>query len=356
MDSTAIDCLHDGITAADDILAKALRMSEVARIARLELQLRRYLLAKWNAHSRKAVREASALASQLKPAAQISNAIKSQMKIWAKEVLPRIKETQGRIYRLARIAGWKKANKRTSATLAYSTQNMTELISKNGEEFFSEIMPAFDIADTEAVDMLAEHQVFWIGENYDKNIGDTIANTTKETIAEVGRNRQLAGRLIRERIGASLGVFSTPTGWHGSAAQYFEGLAANAATTARAMGQLRSFQSYGITKYEWNAINDRRTCDQCAHLDGRVFTVEQGMEVMEQELQARTPEAVMRAHPFIPGGAGGLSMLQLLAPTPGRGPARESASLADANIAMPPLHFRCRCTVDVSVEAGSWEI
>lgn len=352
---TALDTYYDGVMAIDDLLTKALRLSEVARIARLETQLRRYLLAKWNAHSRKAVREAAVLATQLKPASVIAKAVEKEMDKWAKEVLPRHIETQQKIYRLARTAGWKKANKKTTASLAYSTENLTEVVAK-AEPIYSEILPAFDIADGEAMAALGEHQTFWIGEHYDENIGRTIADTTKTTMVEAGKNRKVAGELMRERLTASLGVFTTPAGWHGSAAQYFEGVAANAATTARAFGQMRSFQDYGVVKYEWNAINDRRTCTRCAHLDGRVFTVEQGMGVMERELGARTPAGVKRVHPFIGGSAADMTRLLSLAPTKGRGPMKESAALAGAGISMPPLHGRCRCTCDISTEAGSWEI
>ena len=351
----AIDRLHDSVTAVDDLLFKALRLSEVARIARLETQLRRYLLAKWNAHSRKAVNQATALAAQLKPASQIAKAVEREMDRWAKEVLPRHIETQQKIYRLARIAGWKKADKKTTASLAYSTENLTEVVEK-AKKVFSEVMPVFDIADEKAMATLGEHQTFWIGDHYDENIGRTIADTTKTTMVEAGTNRKVAGELIRERMTTALGVFSTPAGWHGSAAQYFEGLAANAATTARAFGQMRSFQSYGVTKYVWNAINDRRTCSRCAQLDGKVFTVDQGMGAMERELRAETPAGVRQAHPFIGGSATDMARLLSLAPTKGRGSAKESAALASAGIALPGLHFRCRCTVDISTEAGSWEI
>jgi len=352
---TALDIYYDGVMAVDDLLAKALRLSEVARIARLETQLRRYLLAKWNAHAKKAVREASVLAAQLKPASQIAKAVEKEMDKWTKEVLPRHIETQQKIYRLARTAGWKKANKKTRASLAYSTENLTEVVTK-AEPVYSEILPAFDIADERAMEALGEHQTFWIGEHYDENIGSTIADTTKTTMVEAGTNRRVAGELIRERVAVALGVFSTPAGWHGSAAQYFEGVAANAATTARAFGQMRSFQDYGVVKYEWNANVDKRTCTRCAHLDGRVFTVEQGVGAMGRELRATTPAGVKRAHPFIGGSAADMTRLLSLAPTKGRGPMKESASLAGAGISMPPLHFRCRCTVDISTEIGSWEI
>jgi len=336
---TALDTYYDGVMAVDDLLTKALRLSEVARIARLETQLRRYLLAKWNAHSRKAVKQATALAAQLKPASVIAKAVEREMDKWAKEVLPRHIETQQKIYRLARIAGWKKATKHTRAPLAYSTANLQAEVAK-AEPVFSEVMPAFDLVDEEAAATLADHQTFWIGEHYDENIGSTIANTAKETMVEAGTDRRLAGSLIRERLTESLGVFSTPGGWHGSAAQYFEGVAANAATTARAFGQIRSMADYGAVRYEISAVMDARTCQICSHMDGKVFTVEQGMGVMQRELRARSPEGVKRAHPFIGESKERLGWLRSLSPTKGRGPMKESAALAGAGVALPSYHFR----------------
>jgi len=91
-------------------------------------------------------------------------------------------------------------------------------------------------------------------------------------------------------------------------------------------------------------------------MDGKIFTVDQGTSVMGAELRAKTPTGVKRAHPFIGESAAGIARLRSLSPTKGRGPTKESASLAKEGIVYPPLHMRCRCVIDISVEAGSWEI
>lgn len=339
MGEPALDRLHDGITAADDLLYKALRLREVTRIARLESRLRRYLLAKWEEHARAAKSRAGKMAEQLKSVSEISRAVKKEMEKWAKEVLPRHKETVERIYRLARQAGWKKANKRTTASLSYSTPNLQEIVAKK-EPLFSEVVPAFDLVDEEVIEALQEHQTFWLGDHYDENVGKTIADTSRETMIEAGKDRRAAGRLMRERIESSLQSFAVPGAFRGSAAKYMEGLAANAATVARSFGQMKSFRDAGVIKYEWNAVNDRRTCLNCSHMDGKIFTVDQGTSVMDAELRAKTPTGVKRAHPFIGESAAGIARLRSLSPTKGRGPAKESAKLAGAGIAMPPIHFR----------------
>lgn len=335
----ALDRLHDGITAADDLLYKALRLREVTRIARLETQLRRYLLAKWEEHARMAERKASKMATQLKKPSEISRAIRSEMEKWAKEVLPRTNDTVERIYKLARESGWKKANKKTTGSLSYSTPNLQEVTAK-AKPPVSDIVPSFDLIDEEAIEAMQEHQTFWIGEHYDKNVGKTVADTTRETMLEAGKDRRAAGKLMRERIGNVLHSFSIPGQFRGSAAKYMEGVAANAATTARSFGHLKSFVDAGVVKYEWNAVNDRRVCSQCSHMDGKIFTVDQGSSVMDAEMRAKTPAGVKRAHPFIGESKAGIAQLRSLSPTKGRGPARESAKLAGAGIAMPPLHFR----------------
>jgi len=337
----AIEHLTDSVEAIDDIVYKALRLSEVARIARHEVALRRYLLARWKARARKAKQIAGKMAEQLKPASKIAKAVRKEMLKWSKEVLPRHKKTQAEIYRLARIAGWKKASRQTRASLGYSTLSMTEELAKAKPPKGIDILPTFDLVDEEALETLASHQTFWLDDHYDENLGEMIADTTRETMIEAGMDRKAAGRLMRERVEGKLGRVLTPAGFHGTAAQYFEMVAANAATTARAMGQVRSFQSLMIKKVEVTNPADERTCEVCSHMNGKVFTIEQVSQVMESELAAETPEGVKRAHPFLGEGKKDLDKLSSWSKTPGRAPDVEAQRLADAGFANPPYHGRC---------------
>ncbi|KKM22720.1 hypothetical protein LCGC14_1622440, partial [marine sediment metagenome] len=315
-----------------------------------ETALREYLLASWEKTARQAARAAGLRAGKKGATAKrVERIVREIMDQWAEDVLPRHLRTVGEIYRLAREAGWKKATKQTTASLSYTTPNFTEQAPVEKQLSLVKA-PTFDLVDDQAVAALQRHQVFWLGRHYGSNVSAAIAETAREVIVEAGEHPKASASPRRERMQEELGRVRTPKGWHGSARQYFEGLAANAATTARAHGQLRSFQEYGITRMEVMNPMDARTCEVCSAMDGRVFTVEQGAGIMEAEQAAKTPAQVRAAHPFLrPKNLVGITK-------PGKrgGRPADNARLARGGFALPGYHFRCRCTVEVTTRAGSW--
>jgi len=254
----AVDKLYDQTVMIDDLIAKALKLTEVARIARTETTLRRYINSKWNARMRRATKKAVSMAKDLKPASQISKAIDKEMSKWAGDIEKKFLEAVEKMYRNARIAGWKKATKQTRARLTYEVPSFTEEVKK--QRPVAEVLPSFDLVDEEAVEALQDHQLFWIGDHYEENVSASIAATTKETMVEAGKDRRVAGKLMATRVKDTLEHVRTPGGWHGSSRQYFEGLVANAATVARAHGQTRSFQAAMVTRAEVTNPVDERTC------------------------------------------------------------------------------------------------
>ena len=276
-----------------------------------------------------------------KKSKSITAAVRQQMLRFPGTSLPRFEKEVGQIYRLARIAGWRKATKQTKASLSYDTPNLTEIIKAAPAKGFS-VLPSFNVVDDAAIEALQDQQVFWLGELYGENVAEGIASTVSETIVEAGTNRRVAGNLIQERLTEQLGHIRTPTGFHGSAAQYFEGVAALAATHARAFGQLTSFDEVGFTTYEIVNPRDSRTCPVCNHVNGKTFTVAQGRSQMESVLDAEDPDAVKAAHPWMT-----IKQIKAVSPKPGKQPAADSKALAAKGQALPPYHFRCRCAVDV---------
>lgn len=334
--------IYDGLRASDEAVAKALGLSEVAQIARTEGRMRQFMLAQWMAYARRAVSRAAALARAGKPAKTISATVRREMRQFPSAVLPRTTKELDKIYRLARTAGWKKATGQTKASLSYDTPNLTEIIKATPKAGFA-INPSFTVVDEAAVAALQEQQVFWLGQLYGEQVAEGISTTVSEAMIEAGASRRVAGNLIQERLTEQLGHIRTPGGFHGSAAQYFEGVAANAATHARAFGQLTSMDEVGFTTYYVTNPSDSRTCPVCNHVDGKVFTVSQGKKQMEAVLDADSPDAVKAVHPWL-----SIKAIEKISPNPGKQSLADSKALAGAGQALPPYHFRCRCAVDVA--------
>lgn len=331
------------LVECDVAVAKALGISEVARIAKMETRSRDYLLKTWRVQAALAVSAATAASEKGKKAEAVADAVDAVMGKWSKGVLPTYNGNVAKVYELARIAGHKKASGESSGSLQYD--GPLPVAKARGSRDAATTTSAgvsLDLEDRGAIEVLQRQNVFWIGNHYEANVSPAIREATAETLG-AGTSRRAAGIAIRERIERELGDFRMPSGWRGTAAEYFDGLAANTMTVARASGQLRSLDDLGVEKYVIVNPLDERTCAVCGHLEGKIFNVSSGRDQLAREAAARTPEDIKRLHPW-------LSAAQVLALSPragAAGGARESGRLASAGFSMPPFHFKCRCTIDI---------
>lgn len=342
-----LERLYAGLRASDGIVAKALALSEVAQIAKAEQRLREYVYKVWSRLAAQATDKAAQLASQGKSAKQIAAAVDAIMDRWATEVRSTYLKEFEAIYKLARRAGRKKALRRTSASLQYDVPNYTEQSAPVAKATYG-VEPSFDLADKAAMEALKDHQLFWIGDHYETGVSSGVADTARKVMVEAGGNEVKAGKLMREKMAKELAHVATPKGFHGTDKQYFEMLTANAATVARAHGQMRSFMDIGVSKYQIVNPGDERTCPVCKEMDGRVFLVKEGAGTMHKELAAKTPDDVRKAHPWT--SAKGLKSV-----IGGKSGAAASSALSSAGLNLPPFHGRCRCTVDIDDDIGSFD-
>jgi len=353
--SKSVDVLHDFLAVADALVAKALKLSEVAQIAKTEQRMRELLLGRWRLRSDQAATAAGRIIARGGTIKAAVSRVDSIMAKWSSDVELRYGSDLEDIYFLARVAGWKKATGQTKQSLGYDIPNFTEELGDDAsvKKASAGVTPTYDLFDKAAVEALHDDQMLWIGNHYDRNVRDAIRTGTTPAII-AGQGRIEAGRTMEAHLRRELGKVHVPDGFRGSDAKYMEGLAANAATVARVRGQIRSFQDAGITRYEIVNPNDRRTSPICRHMSGKVFTVEHAARQIESEAGATNPDDIRKAHPWLSA-----TELMRVSSAAGHisGPAgiKDSKSLADAGQALPPYHFRCRSTVDVSTSAGSWK-
>lgn len=338
---------YRGVVAADLLVSKALKVSEVSQMAKSEVRMREFLIASWAEFSKEAVERVVELTEKSANVEKILKEIDGVMFYWAEEAAPVVSKEMDYIFRLARDLGFKKATRQTEENLNYG---LPKMVKKAKAKAIAEILPDFSLADEHAIEALKSHQVFWIGEHYKKNVSKIIAKRTKKTVLEAGLSPLEAGRVMRVQIRDSLRSFSIPGGFRGTNEQYFEALAANAATVARVNGQLRSFASIGITSYKISAVGDKRTCARCEHLNGKVFKTSQGVSLMEDVLNAENPDEIKSIHPWRSE-----KEIKEISPKPGKASEADSKALSDAGLSLPPFHYKCRCTVDISDEIGSYD-
>jgi hypothetical protein len=335
----ALDKAYADMASFDFVVEKALGLSEVASIAKAELRLRKYVEGKWNVRKSEAAKTAARMAKGGKGYKEISSAVGKIMNRWSKDVLPVYNVEMRRVYRLARIAGHKKATGQTKASLQFNIPKTEESTVTKAKPKVRAV-PNFDLVDQQAMEMLEDKNIFWVGNHYDANISDSVRDTARNTLVEAGQSTTTAGKLMESRITGMLSAFVTPSGYTGSQKQYFEGLVANAMTVGRVYGQLRSFSQIGITKYTIVNPGGDRICPVCASIQGTTFETKQGLEQIEREYAASNPEDIKSIHPW---------------PKESQVIGKDADGLSAMGLSLPPYHFRCRCTCDVSTEIESYE-
>lgn len=204
------------------------------------------------------------------------------------------------------------------------------------------IAGAFTVLDEEAVAALTDSQVFWLGQHFDATTVEAIRDAG--WIDLVGRSGAEAGEALRRRAEKSFGVGAFAA--HGNA--YFNGVAINAATTARVTGAMFEMRDLGITKYRVVSVLDERTTPICVHLDGKLFSVDDAAARMDKIVGSGTPEEIKDLHPWRPNDF--LTDLSDVGVDLKPGVQLSDAAAvktAEAGFGFPPYHFGCRTTVDI---------
>jgi|GEM_PF-1999055 SPP1 gp7 family putative phage head morphogenesis protein len=212
-------------------------------------------------------------------------------------------------------------------SLAASTaEKVTAIVTAaymHGREAFAKelnVGVSLNLVDERAKEMLIQHTVYWIGNYYSEQLGETIAGKVRELAVEQGLGRAEVGKALKEMLGEQ---------FKGRSYAYWRGLAANAITRARNMGAIESMVEAEITEYEVVAVMDERTSAICREMNGRIIKVEQAVRLRDALLDAKSPEDVKKIAPW-------LKLEDIRGKPTGTLP---------VGMAFPPYHFHCRSTV-----------
>lgn len=221
----------------------------------------------------------------------------------------------------------------------------------------AQVKPSFALVDQGAVQVLRSRGLFWINRHYEQHLSERIRLVSQQTIIEQGLGRREAARMLMNELPAAMGMTQSqlmttiPVGWTGTAVQYMDGIAANVVTTARVAGSFQGLREVGASHYTVVNPSDRRTCSECEFMNGKTFPVEDGASRMDNELATGDPLTIKDQHPWhkLPVI---LQNTGLKASDTGRVSAGKASALSEGGYGFPSYHFRCRCTIDVAVDAS----
>lgn len=202
-------------------------------------------------------------------------------------------------------------------------------------------IPAFGTFDAKAVQVLAEHQVFWVNGFYDSHLSERIRAVASDVLIERGLSHKEAGEALARELGIVEGggtrfAASVPSRYAGNPQLYFEQVASNASHRARTFSTVRVMDEVGIITYTLTNPLDRRTGQRCQILAGQVFTVAAGVKQMSSILSATTPDEVKEIAPWLTPVE-----LQGVLGNAKRGSVSASRRLAEAGVILPPFHGKC---------------
>ena len=349
---TQLDHLHDGLVLVDEILAKVVLADELALAARKEGLLREYVNAQWNQLAARAAQRAASMIRAGKGEVtdteldRIMREVSDIMGGWDNVVGKRFTDDMEDIYGLAQLAAVRRATGYGRRPTVFNTDPFLSGVTKATRAKPSGKPPridlSFDQVDKEALESFKKHQLFWIGNHWQQNVSDHVANTARDELVALGRGRVAAGRAMQGIFNKALKEVNVPDGFQGSSKQYFEGLVANAATVQRVHSQLNTFHRAGFEKYVIVNPNDHRTCETCNLMDGKEFYVSDGRSLATKLRNSTSPIRVKALQPF-------MSVKDARRLTGGKaGPAGvERTRGMAAHNPMPPFHYRCRCNIDI---------
>ncbi len=192
--------------------------------------------------------------------------------------------------------------------------------------------------DVNAVEALAEQQLWWIGNLWNDHLSRVISATVSREALTVGLGREQVGRILEGVVRGTIRGAAVPKTFRGSTEQYFRALAGTVRNQAANFGALSAMRDAGFTTYTIQAVLDERTSDICRELHGKSFRVSDGVKHVERIRGARDPEEYKRV--------AGWRTAEEVRQISGDGDEEsQRRALVAAGVTLPPFHSRCRTII-----------
>jgi len=353
--------LLDGLNAIENIILKA-TLPEWREMITLENQLKQQLLDAWNKRSKLAAKaaaavirrssnpvKASAVEAALKAARREFNSLEAEMK-------PHIQAAVEDAMKLGISAMNKKFQGKYKGTLRYDFVPLSVLKATPDPK----LRASFTLADQQAAEALSDDLAFWVGDNYDANLSESVRRIAEQSIINTGADPGRAADELEDVLAREYGYdpmnphtgayANIPVGWSGSTRDYFGGVAANAATMGRVGGQLSAMRGVGASSYIIVNPLDERTCAECSYMAAE--SAGSSMPVGDaydhfQGMVGATPDQIRNElHPWLK-----LGQMVSRAGVSGKWGSGSGGKFIKAGLGFPPFHFKCRCTVDLAADS-----
>lgn len=174
-----------------------------------------------------------------------------------------------------------------------------------------------------------------VHESVKKNVFENPELTHAEAVEIMQKDLSKALRVTKGKLASKV----VPKGYHGTAEQYFSGLANNSATLARTSSSVYSMQEVGAEYIIVRSVRTSRSCAGCLAIDGQKYKTSSAVKHLEKILNIDDVSEYKDIQPSLHFKTTTSSTPEQLA---------EAKKLkTDGAIYLPPLHFRCECYTDM---------
>lgn len=186
----------------------------------------------------------------------------------------------------------------------------------------------FSLVDADAVAATERITIQSAGRYFPDQLSAKTSEVIRRVVLESGLSPKDAARVLEDEIRGALGIKSSdvvPSRFESNPAAYFDLVANNASVQATNVGRMIAMADAGVQKFKVIAILDRRTSAICRNLDGKEFSVSNGMTAVQGFLGVQSLEDLENVMGFSKDGS-----------TP---------KWAAEGMGFPPYHHGCRTTV-----------
>lgn len=186
----------------------------------------------------------------------------------------------------------------------------------------------FTLQDADAIAATERVTVQSAGRYFPDQLSAKTSTVIRQIVLESGLSIKEASKLLEQELRGALGLDfgeSVPSTFHSNPSAYFDIVANNASVQATNVGRMLAMADAGVEKYRVAAIIDRRTSTICQSLDGKEFSVSNGMKAVDNFLGVQSIDDLENVMGFSKDGS--------------------VPKWAGEGIGFPPYHHSCRTTV-----------
>jgi hypothetical protein len=203
--------------------------------------------------------------------------------------------------------------------------------------------------DDEAIEQLKKMTNKSTGQFYQASVQKAVHESVRKNMFESQLPQKEALEQMKSDLAkalkmkpGSLASEVVPTGFKGTADEYFKGLAEHTSSMARTTSTLYTMEQVEAETMVIRSLKTSRTCAGCLQMDGTTYKVEKAVKHVEDIMSADSLDEIRDIQPSFHFDTPDKPLSEAKSAQ-----LKELKETKDSNVRLPAFHFRCECYVDM---------